>query len=163
MLQPRQGWMDQCQWNELLQVKRFISSSVLLWPQFFLLEETLIRCFVQLKEYSKLIVKSTQDPDYEKNLDKLSWTTILLKVFVYQSRNSEIEDPKQLQNAFLLRMMTAAMTWWTMVNTARAMKTNQMRKSTCSVRKGRVSLLFLMSSIQGDHGSLALTLNIGPM
>ena len=29
-------------------------------------------------------------------------------------------------------MMIAAMTWWTMVNTARAMKTNQTRKKTCS-------------------------------
>ena len=77
MLQPRQGWMDQCQWNELLQVKRFISSNVLLWPQLFLLEGTVIPYFVQLswKDIVWQLSFLLQNPDYEKNLVKLSYLT----------------------------------------------------------------------------------------
>ena len=63
--------MDQCQWNELLQVKRFISSNVLLWPQFFSLEDILILhilCQIKLKEYCMPIVMFTPNPDYAKKM-----------------------------------------------------------------------------------------------
>ena len=71
--------MDQCQWNELLQVKRFISSNVLLWPQFFSSEHILILhilCQIELKEYCMPIVMFTPNPDYAKNVAKLSYLSL---------------------------------------------------------------------------------------